>query len=105
MGTELCGLPRGGTVSAMLSHGSILGCCLKSVNQEQPVIRQRTDVQIHSFTRDDISAPRSLALTAHLPRTVATQQFHRLVGAIGGRPYPNAVVAGAEARIVTHGRS
>src|SRR3982751_4410437 len=33
--TEFCGLPRKGIVSLDDSHGSILGCSLKSVNQEQ----------------------------------------------------------------------
>src|SRR4051812_34339303 len=33
VGTDICGLPRNGVVSFGVSHGSILGCCLKSVNQ------------------------------------------------------------------------
>ncbi len=36
-GTEYCGLPRNGVVSFGVSHGSIFGCCLKSVNHEQAV--------------------------------------------------------------------
>src|ERR1700694_824657 len=32
-GTEFCGFPRIAIVSAGVSHGSILGCRLKSVNQ------------------------------------------------------------------------
>src|ERR1051325_4102231 len=37
IGTEPCGLPRIAIVSDVVSHGSILGCCLKSVNQEHPL--------------------------------------------------------------------
>src|SRR5437867_370433 len=117
-GTELCGLPRGGTVSAMLSQGSIFGCCLKSVNQEQPPIaRMRTARRVvgdwwlvagRKATRCRRVLPATnhqppisqLALTPHLPRTVAAQHVHRLVGAIGGRLDPDAVVPGAETRVV-----
>src|SRR5204863_9190379 len=101
-------------LSATLSQGSILGCCLKSVNHEHPTADRRTppstEVQIPRFARDDIRASRSalraprsalnaprLPLTPHLPCPMAAQQIHCFVGAVGGGLDPHPVVAGAEA--------
>src|SRR5205809_601217 len=62
-------------LSATLSQGSILGCCLKSVNHEHPTAERRTppstEVQIPRFARDDIRASRS-ALRA--PRSALNAQ-------------------------------
>ena len=41
IGTEFCGCARGGMVSDIDSHGSTLGCCLKSVNQLHAVAASR----------------------------------------------------------------
>src|SRR6476660_1922911 len=55
-GTENCGLPRGGIVSFGDSHGSIFGCCLQSVNHEQPVRARRAKSEIPRFARDDTTS-------------------------------------------------
>src|SRR5438045_3064523 len=115
-------------LSATLSQGSILGCCLKSVNHEHPTAERRTpastEVQIPRFARDDIRASRSalraprsalnaqrsalnaprLPLTPHLPCPMAAKQIHCLVGAVGGGLDPHPVIAGAEARVVANRR-
>src|SRR5205085_3885708 len=98
-------------LSAMLSHGSILGCCLKSVNQEQPAvvstIAVRTEVQIprRCAPRDDIRTSRCLTLTPHLPRTVPAQHLHALIAAVGRGVDPHAEIASAEARVIANSRS
>src|SRR6478672_6719137 len=76
--TENCGLPRIGIVSLGDSHGSILGCCLKSVNQEQAPSTVTTE------SRASRCPPRlSLSFIAYLERAVLAQQRSRLGGAIG----------------------
>src|SRR6185369_3168983 len=79
-GTDICGLPRGGMLSAADSHGSIFGCCLKSVNHEHPAstgttasITTRRAVRPTSDLR-----PSVLSLTANLLRPVLAHHVHRL---------------------------
>src|SRR5262245_25539604 len=91
VGTDICGLARGAIVSAGDSHGSIFGCCLKSVNQEQAP---------NSKTG---STRASLALTSHLLGTVLSQNVHRRVGAVRIGGDPDAEVAAAEAWVVADG--
>src|SRR5438270_11476825 len=97
-------------LSLTLSQGSIFGCCLKSVNQEQLVSTRTAEQQIprgacpraKRRARDD-DGQVSLALTAYLPRPVTTENIHRLVRAIRGGFDPHPEVAAAEARIVADG--
>ena len=98
IGTEFCGLPRNGIVSAGVSHGSILGCCLKSVNHEQAVEQKdrRRSAVAHARVR--------LALTTNLLRSVLLQDVHRCVCSIGIGDDPHAEVAAAEARVVADRR-
>src|SRR5690348_1802699 len=83
-------------VSATLSQGSILGCCLKSVNQEHPAVPNtlatRKEKQIPRFARDDrgvvrddiarfardVSDLKSRALTAHAPAPPLTTRHSLL---------------------------
>src|SRR3954470_12280973 len=89
-GTEPCGFPRGDVSVSGVSHGSIFGCSLKSVNQEQPVRLTTSRVQIPRFARDDKPArddrrarDNRLALTTHLLGTVLLEELHGFVGALG----------------------
>src|SRR6478735_8537665 len=68
IGTEFCGLPRNGVVSFTVSHGSIFGCCLKSVNHEQPVSRTGVTSLSTRVARFPLPAPRfpRLSLTSNL---------------------------------------
>src|SRR4051794_33206435 len=82
IGTDICGLPRNGVVSFGVSHGSIFGCCLKSVNQE------------HAPSASSGSRASSrLALTTHLRGTMLLQDVHRGFGLIGRGFDPHAEVA------------
>src|SRR4051812_31624298 len=75
--TEFCGLPRIGTVSPAVSHGSIFGCSLKSVNQEQA---PRLATSEKSATA---RAARRLAFIADLQRPVLAQHLGRFLRAVG----------------------
>src|SRR3954471_5731514 len=102
IGTDICGLPRNGVESFGVSHGSIFGCCLKSVNHEHaPSARSGRS----ATTRRSIDAPLLrpgwwLALTTNLLGTVLLQHVHHLVDLVGGGFHPHAEVAAREARIV-----
>src|SRR5512143_1799420 len=98
IGTEPWGLPRNAIVSAAVSHGSILGCCLKSVNHEQLA---RNVVASTTRPRAPRAARRALTLTSHLLGTVLLEHGHGVVGAIGIGHHPDAEVRAAEARVIT----
>src|SRR6185503_20761524 len=95
MSTELCGLPWNGVVSFAVSHGSILGWRLKSVNQEQAVSVAR---KAHVPTRRQVR--RRSAFTADLLGTLLGQHRRHLIEALRRRRDPHAEVAATEARIV-----
>src|SRR3954470_2740395 len=97
-GTEPCGFPRGAVFVSGVSHGSIFGCSLKSVNHEQPVRTSTSIVPIARCARDDMSA-----LTTHLLRTMLLEKLHGFVSALGGGLDPDAEVTAAESRIVAYG--
>src|SRR5260221_14359646 len=84
------------TVSA-LSHGSCLGCSLKSVNHEHAPTSGITATNMRPSKR--AASPRS-ALIAHLHGTVATEDVGRLERPIGSSGHPHAVIAVTESRIV-----
>jgi len=95
VGTDACGFARGGIVSAGDSHGSIFGCCLKSVNQLQALNSRTGSAREMRDTR--------LALTSHLLGPVLLQNVHRRVGAVRIGHHPDAEVPTAEARVVANG--
>src|SRR4051812_15893064 len=72
-------------VSDAVSHGSIFGWRLKSVNQ------------LHAPSSTSRSG---LRFMPHLHRAVLAQQLRGVLGAIGSRCHPYAKVAAAETRIV-----
>src|SRR3954468_19971616 len=97
IGTDICGLPRNGVVSFGVSHGSILGCCLKSVNHEQPV--SASDKRNIAHLPSPI-AHLVLAFTANLLSSMLLEQVHRLIHAIGIGHDPDTKVPAAEARVI-----
>src|SRR4051812_31873490 len=103
--TEPCGFPRGGVESFGVSHGSIFGCSLKSVNHEQPQSATSTNpcrwrrfaLRSISFAESTPSAkregPLTLALTAHLLSSMLLEQLDRFIGLLRGRLDPHAEIA------------
>src|SRR5690348_6917519 len=102
----------------MLSQGSIFGCCLKSVNHEQPVTKAVSTATKCQAASGDWRIDRNrrgrsaqkclplaagLAFTTHLPRSVAAEDVHDFIGAIVRGLHPDAKIAGAEARVVPDG--
>src|SRR3954463_16165708 len=89
-------------VSFGVSHGSIFGCCLKSVNHEQPV---SAAVSRSAPSRRVARSPSRpvLALTPHLRRPVLLQDVLGLVSLIGARFDPHAEMAAREPRIIANG--
>src|ERR1041385_9114381 len=102
IGTDACGLPRGGTESLPVgdSHGSTLGCWRKSVNHEQPASPTTAN---NAAVRAERRA-RRLALTSHLLGPMLLQNLHRVARAVGIGDDPDAEVARAESRVVPDGR-
>src|SRR5215216_4466106 len=89
VGTDPCGLARGGTVSDGESHGSNFGCVLKSVNQEQPVIATVATTAIRPRPTPDTRRPTKSALTSYLPRPVLHHDRLHRIGILGGRRDPD----------------
>src|SRR5687768_16125604 len=100
MGTEPCGLPRGGVFASRdesivaTSHGSTLGWRVKLVNHSQPPMITGTP------SSATVRANLRSTLTAHLHGSVLTK--HRFdTSAFVGRAFdPYSIVTVAEARIV-----
>src|SRR4029079_15094921 len=112
VGTDACGLARGAIVSAGDSQGSIFGCCLKSVNQEQALSSRRRTPGPKPATRVRTRMSRvpglgsrvpKSTLTSHLLGPVLLENVHRRVGAVRIGDDPNAEVSTAEARVITDG--
>src|SRR6185437_1540696 len=104
VGTEPCGLPRKAIVSDEVSHGSILGCCLKSVNQLHAQIESSGATRAARQIVRPMGRRMALSLTPHLRRTMLLEHAHRLIGAIGVGHDPDAELAAAESGIVTDRR-
>src|SRR5476649_1097881 len=100
MGTEFCGLPRIGVVSLGVSHGSCLGCSLKSVNQEQAPSAVTTPRS--ESTRSARMTLPLLPLISHLERAMLAEDIGHFSGTVGAGGDPHAVVAMAEARVVAN---
>src|SRR5215467_10159199 len=97
-------------VSEIVSHGSILGCCLKSVNHEQAhnatgamkVTARRSSRP--AFRRSSLTARRSLlTLTSDLLGSILLEDALDHVDLIGLRVDEHAEVCAAEAPVVADG--
>ena len=107
--TDDCGLPRNGIVSDGVSHGSIFGCCLKSVNQEHE--HNMSGASNAIAFRLAVSASPLTVRVSRCPyrsrRTSSAPCFLRMPSTMltssGSVVHEHAVVAAAEARIVAHG--
>src|SRR6185312_7161458 len=103
VGTDACGLPRKAMVSDAVSHGSIFGCCLKSVNQLHAQIESSGATRAVRQIVRPVGRRITLSLTPHLRRTMLLEHSHRLVGAIRIGHHPDAELSAAEPRVVPDG--
>src|SRR4051812_43541113 len=105
MGTDPCGFPRNGIVSDPDSHGSIFGCCLKSVNHEHAASRSNgANRALRAMPRSGARIPHPAArvprssLTTNLLCPMLPEDVHRVLDAIGIGGDPHAEVTTAESR-------
>src|SRR5687768_13711775 len=98
IGTEPWGLYRMAMVSAAVSQGSSFGCCLKSVNQEQPARRPTSETRdarcemrrmIPAFRIPHVGSRRSSGLIPHLHRPVLLEDVRDVARFLRSRVHPD----------------